>query len=113
MSFRTYLCVPLGLSVDESFQNQMAYSEFSEDLSAMAVHYLDLSHIGAKVDFDLYIHHGQQPQELREHMKPVYSLRIIKGSTSGRAIIDRLHLDEDFLSCKANNGCKRCTSPTI
>jgi hypothetical protein len=113
VSFRTYLSVPVGQSIDKSFQDRMAYIEFAEGLRAMAVHHLDLRKTDAKASFDLYIHHGSRPRQPRTDMKPVFSLKIVRGSEGGKAIIDRIDIDENFLNCKANRGCDRCTSPPI
>jgi hypothetical protein len=91
----------------------MAYVEFTEELRSIASHHLDLSKRDAKFSFDLFIHHGQQPRQALEDMDPVYSLQIVRGRDDGKAVIDRFHIDEDFLGCRANGGCKRCTSPEI
>jgi hypothetical protein len=74
----------------------------------MANHLLDLQNVGASVNFDLFVHHGDKARVPRECMKPVFSLRIVNGARGQKAIIDNFFVDEELLSCRQNRGCARC-----
>jgi hypothetical protein len=107
LSFRTYLYNAPSYAVSTSF-DRISFRKFGEKLRVMANRLMDLKNVGAVVNFDLFVHHGNRQRGPRECMKPVFSLRIINDGHDQNAIIDNLYIDEEFLSCRKNRGCARC-----
>lgn len=74
----------------------------------MADDCLDLGRMSANFSFELFMHHGDEPNKAREDMKPVFSVSYSPTENGNRVTIDDKRIDQDFLTCAKNKGCKRC-----
>jgi hypothetical protein len=107
MQIRTYICVRPGACIHSSFSYQALW-EFESTLREMAEDCLDLNETAAELSFQLFVHHGHEPCPCRSDMTPVFSVSYSPTEKGNRVAINQKWIDQDFLHCAKNKGCKRC-----
>jgi hypothetical protein len=107
ITFRTYLYIPSGNCVDESF-SAGRFWELDHNLRKMACDCLDLSDRQAKFCFELFVHHGKTPWVPRTNMKLVFSISFQPNSKGTKVRKTERYIDEALVGCSENRGCEEC-----
>lgn len=93
----------------KSFHDDEAYSHLSERMQGIAQDWLNLSDKKTRLDYQLFIQQEEEEAQIRQEMKPVFSVSFGPNMRGTQMVEKNRFLDEDFLYCKERGGCWKCT----